>query len=158
VDEVSTEVSEPRQDVDDSECCRPVYTGAFLSPSREAVAPPKEEANIAARPSMFTEDSHPSDALERSPDSDAEDVVFLRRCPYVPAPLSPAAQQRVNDRMANARASREYAKRSTPAALARRAALQKRMAHARAAWRGASKDDTDETHQELVDMVLVLRH
>ena len=140
------EVSEPRQDVDYSGCCRPVYTGASLSPSREAVAPPKEEANIAARPSMFTEDSHPSDALERSPDSDAEDVVFLRRCPYVPAPLSPAAQQRVNDRMANARASRACAKRSTPAALARRAALQKRMAHARAAWQGASKDDTDETH------------
>jgi hypothetical protein len=139
------EVSEPRQDVDDSECCLPVCTGTSLSPSREAVAPPKEEANIAAGPSMLTEDSYPSDALEMSPDSDAEDVVFLRRCPYVPVPLSPAAQQRVNDRMANARAARkgEMRLRVTPA---QRAASHAHMARMRAARRGASKGNVDETH------------
>ena len=140
-DEVNMEVPEPLPDTDYSECCLPVYTGPLLSPSRDAVAPPKEEANIAAGPSMLTGDGYPSGALETSPDSDAEDVVFLRRRPPVPVPLSPAAQQRVNDRMARARASRKSELRN-----AARHALHKRMARARASLPWASKDDADKIH------------
>jgi hypothetical protein len=50
VDEVSMEVSEPRQDVDDSECCRPVYTGTSLSPSRKQSHPRRRKQTLLPGP------------------------------------------------------------------------------------------------------------